>query len=217
MVSMLSVFDGSLEFRWGPDENEPLIVANQIDMMADQLASAELPMLAAREVVVDDMKYRFAAEVDLDFKKWKSRSPRTIKYYEDTGQSYSTILRKNDDLYNAVTDRESYEVTGNDMFINTATWPVYWHILDQGGTAGRGVPIPQRQFVGVSDRAQFMIVDIFDEWMAGNIQIIRPGASGIPMFRGAFGRIAGVAHRGPRRSIARVPLSGIDPDFFRNE
>lgn len=217
LVSSSYVFEGFLEFRWGPHAEEPLFIGNQIEMMANQIADAELPMLAAREVAIEDMDRRFAAEIDLDEVPWKDRSKATTKYYEDTGQSYSTILKRTGDLHSAATSRSSYDIIGNDMFINTSGWPPYWRAQHAGSHVGRGVKLPARSFAGLSERGQFEVLAIFDEWMGGMIDIIRPGATGIPMFRGAFGRIGGVAHRGPRRKIAPVPLGGVDPDFVGDE
>jgi hypothetical protein len=54
--------------------------------------------------------------------------------------------------------------------------------------------------MGVSTVAADEIVDVFDDWIEGFLQVIRPGVTGIPMFRGAFGHIGGKIRMGaPRR------------------
>jgi len=186
---MVEAFQGSLEFRWGPDENEPTLVANNIDLLREGLEDATLPMLAAREIVVGDMEDRFNREVDLDGNPWKPRSAATLKAYERSGASFSTILRKDDHLFNAVTDVDSYQVDGNDMFIDTSSWPVYWHIHDQGGMFKTGVTIPARPFVGISESAQFEIIDVFDQWVNREIRLSM--MRGTLMMRAPSGRLTG--------------------------
>ena len=75
--------------------------------------------------------------------------------------------------------------------IDTSGWPVYWHAHNVGSRVGKGVKLPKRSFAGISTGAQFTIIDIFEDYLVNALQIIRPGVTGIPMFRGAFGRIGG--------------------------
>jgi hypothetical protein len=148
------------------------------------------------------MQDRFDREVDLEGRKWQERNAVYKKWLRTHGYASKTVLRKDDDLYNAVTDHNSYVVEGDNLAIDTSGWPPYWHAQHAGSVVGRGVKLPERSFAGISETAQFEIIDIFDDWLEGNLRLVRPGVTGVSMFRGAFGRIAGkVTDRPPRREI----------------
>lgn len=203
---MWGIFAGSLVFEWGPRRDEPTIIANQIDMIRESLDNLEIPMLASRQIVADDMKNRFDNEVDLNGRKWKKLSPVTRRRKRELGKGDKTILRRYDHLYNAVTDPHSYKVTGNDMLIDTASWPDYWSALHSGESIGRNSILPARPFAGVSEEAQFAIIGVFDEYIDGTLDIFgMTSATGVAMHRGAFGRSAGRIGMGmkfrPRRGI----------------
>lgn len=211
LYSMADAFTGSLEFRWGPHEDEPTIIANKIDSMRNALEDMELPLLVARQIAVDDMEQRFNSETDLEGKKWQERSSVYLKEYHEAGYS-GTILKRDEHLFDAVTNPQTYLIESNDLLIDTSSWPPYWHAHDSGESVGRNSQLPQRSFAGISEPAQFEIIDAFDDWIDNRLQIIRPGVTGIPMWRGAFGHTGGIAGMGmPRKAPVRwgapLPIS----------
>lgn len=199
LESMIGAFTGSLNFRWTAGPARPAIVANKIERLGKDLDDMLFPMVAARQIVMDDIEDRFAREVDLDGQPWKEHSP---KYKENRRGSQK--LRKDDDLYDAVTSPTSYPIVGNSLHVDTSGWPVYWRIHNQGGQAGKGASIPKRSYLGASEAAGFAIIDVFDDWVAGQLRI-NIGITGVAQaFEGTrFGRRIGM-HR-QRSSMASAP------------
>jgi hypothetical protein len=188
--SLLGTFTGQLEFTFGPHKDEPMIIANKLDTIARELNDFTWPLVGARQIAREDMKMRFDSEKDLSMKKWKKRSDAYLKEYRAAGYD-KTILRRNDHLYDAVTNIDSYVVAGNNLYINTASWPSYWEAHDQGYSVGRSSVLPQRQFAGISESAQFDILGIFDHWLLGTLDIVWASETSTAMHRGAFGRFGG--------------------------
>ncbi|HEY1249165.1 MAG TPA: hypothetical protein VGE97_09270 [Nitrososphaera sp.] len=201
-------FIGSIEFRWGPHEDEPMIVGAMFDYMSQGLTEIELPLLVSKEIMIEDVRDRFNRQVDVDEVPWQNLSKKygTWKQFHAPGQKIMQLtvdsprVTRNNELLNALTSRSTYQIFGNQLFVDTDQLPVYWRVHDRGGTVGRGATMPQRSFLGMSEKAKIATVDVFDDWVDRNLQIVRPGKSGIPMFRGAFGRIGG-----PAATMSHIP------------
>jgi phage gpG-like protein len=164
------------------------------------------PMMAvAREFLIEDMQDRFDREVDLNGVPWPPRNPQYLKQLNKTGYKGRKILQKDYHLIEAVTDRDSYKVTAKTLSINTRGWPVYWHAHNVGSTVGRGKKLPKREFLGMSEAIAFDLIEAFDDYVEGWLKVIWPKRStGIPMERGALGRISKRIHASDPSRAASV-------------
>lgn len=208
LESMVGTFVGSMEFRWAAGPESPIVIGNNIQELGVGFDDMLAPMVATRQIAIDDMKQRFDTETDLEGMPWEKWSPN----YRQGG---SQILRKTDDLYDSATSPTTFEVVGNDLFIQTGGLPEYWRIHNQGGEAGKGANIPKRSFLGISEEAGFAVIDIFDDWVARKIDIIIGPATGTAMARGTGGRISGRVGLGRERApIPPVGFGNLSPDEF---
>jgi hypothetical protein len=210
LASFLGIFSGNVTFTFGPHRDEPLIIANKIESLGARLDNWEMPLLGARQILVEDMNTRFRTKKDLSGRAWKQRSQAYKQYLRDRGYTnLNDTMIKDGYLLAAVTDINSYKIVGKDLFIDPSNWPVYWRAHDQGQSVGRATVLPQRQFVGMSEVAQYEVISIFDHWMIGNLDIT-VGASGVAMYRGAFGQFGGKISIGmPHPRITRESVQTI--------
>lgn len=169
LESMIGAFLGSMEFHWAPTNKHPMIVANKIDELSIGLQDMLPPMVAARQITVDDIKQHFEHEEGPDGTKWDEWSERYTK-----NKKPGTKLRRSEteDLYQAVTDESAYHIVGNDLVINTAGFPRYWHVHNVGGKVGNKATLPQREYLGISEAAAFEIINVFDQWVAGEVRLL---------------------------------------------
>jgi phage gpG-like protein len=187
LESMAGVFLGSLEFRWGR-QRSPRVVANKIDKLDAGIRDMLFPMVATRQILMDDINDRFEREVDPDGIPWKKHNDEYTRYLEIKGYP-GTILRKDHALIDWLNEPTTFPIRGNDLFVDTENAPPYWRIHDRGGVAGRGVTMPKRSYLGMSEAAAFNTIDVFDEWIGGLLQIVIGPATGVAMERGELGRI----------------------------
>jgi phage gpG-like protein len=201
----MSNFD-ILEVDW---DNDPIILAAKLEHLADSLdRDLGEPAVAARQVIIDDVREHFEHEQAPSGERWAPWAPT----YAARAQSENIgILRKTEDLYNEVTSAASWPVIGNDVWVNTASWPDYWRVHQQGGlimssqtmirrmtktrSGQKGARdhgrIPARPYVGVSAEAEAKVVTVYDQWLTGELDIISSSATGLAYFRGAKGQIGG--------------------------
>ena len=204
---MSEVFWGdvvSLEVNWDED---PIILSGRFTEAALSLErNLDHPAVAARQIIIDDIKEHFEREEDPSGTTWQPWAPTyaPVAERENIG-----ILRKSEDLYAAVTDITSWPVIGHDIWVNTNAWPDYWRIHQQGGVIGtarmharkiskmrkniegwQGTgKIPQRAYVGISTAADDVIFGVYNFWFEGELRIIYSEMTGTAQFQMPSGRI----------------------------
>lgn len=211
--SAVGAFAGSIEFYW-KQPNDPIVEARNISMLARQLNDLTPVLEGAREIVIADVEAHFHEERGPNGEEWQEWAPSyaPVAARENIGK-----LRRRDSqkLYEAATDHSAYEITENDMFIDTSGFPIYWAIQQYGGLImsgktlirrhtmrRRGEPaasdhgrIPPRPYLGTSAEAAAAIIDLFDNFLTG--EIIRfeenplrgPGAMQPRLRSGRYGKI----------------------------
>lgn len=185
--SLLSVFTDSIEFVW-EQPNDPLVESQRFAALANSLKDLTPVLEASREVVVADVEEHFHEERGPTGESWAEWSP---SYAPVASSKNIGKLRRRDtqDLYEAATDRTSYPIVGNEMFIDTGSFPVYWAIHQYGGLimstgtllrrygmrrrgeakASQHGRIPARPYLGMSEEAEAKVFALFDQFIAGEI------------------------------------------------
>lgn len=204
MSETLSLFTGlgSVSFTWMP---APSIVAADIDAAANKLERIIEPLLLSRNVAQADIREHFDNEESPDGDAWAELSP---DYVERRGSAHP-ILDDTGALKAAATSPGAFQVTGNTLFYDMGAIPDYgmYHQTGYnkkfGGTGAErasfqkflsesgiesGGRVPARPFAGMSEKAMFEILAIFDEWVTGALGIVVSG-SGTAQVRtgGRFG------------------------------
>lgn len=192
LESFVANFAGTLEFFWAPGPESPQIVANKIDTLSESYRDMLMPMVASRQILIDDIQEHFDQEKDPEGIPWPEWSPR----YSKTKKPGTKLRRtETEELYQAVMDTTAYPIVGNDLYINTENFPEYWRIHNQGGDTGRGhkTKIPKRTFLGASEEAGIAMIDVFDDWVGAQLRI-NVGVSGVAQqFNGTkFGQRIGL-------------------------
>lgn len=159
-----------LEFDWHP---EPLVVADDIDLLAEQLDNMSVPLHESMIPVLGAVEQRFEDEGP-GWAEWAEN------YAETAGSTNVGILWKSGDLVEGATSAGSYLVTNHEIIWTGGDAPPYW-IFHQEGT----VKMPARPFIGLDDQAENEIVAIFAAWMDGAVAASRSGG-GIRSSSGRF-------------------------------
>jgi phage gpG-like protein len=205
-----------LSFEWA-QPNDPLLEARSIRELASQLENLTPVLRGAREIVVSDVREHFEAEHSPGGDPWADWSPSyaPVAELKNIGK-----LRRRDtqDLFQAATDRMNYPVLGNDMFIDTTRFPIYWAIQQYGGLIMSGATvvrryskrrrneagasdhgrIPARPYLGMSAEAEMAVIVLFDQFISREIigwienPLRGPGAMQPRMRGGVFGKIPGI-------------------------
>lgn len=190
----------------------------EVEMLeaAAYLDQVWIPLEEAKEVIVQDTKNRFDAEVDLNGIPWEPLNDDYLAWKIAQGKP-ADILKLSTEMYQYVIDPDNYDVAGGQLFFRTAEMPAYG-VYHQTGLAERENPLPQRSFFGLSTKAEAEVTAIFERWADGAIRYVEPPTeirglgltsyTGEPMSlgqlymrgpyghvfeRGAFGRITGRA------------------------
>lgn len=199
----------SVETYWAPD---PILVAKELNQVADNLSSFAPALAASREVIVRDIRSHFEQEEEPGGAKW----PPWSRNYQDYASRHNTggILVQTGSMMRAVTSRRSWQVTGHEVFADTALWEVpnqkgqtnqrwAWHqegrdrshpvqaaneaLLAQSGLGlegeAEGNRLPARPFVGISEDAEFEIFDILDEFVDTSFQVATHPITGVTQRR----------------------------------
>lgn len=189
--SFTGAFEGTITFEWAPD---PLIVAQNIRTMADDLSNMIEPLQAARQIAAQDVQKRFDTKTDPDGKAWEPWAPSYA-----AKPPIGTLLEATGAMRAAAASPAAFDVNefgdGGEVVFTGAGLPEYWiyhqlgasrqqhsvetreFIKQFSGTEPIANELPARPFVGLSEEAELMIVDIFDEWFAGVVSYY-VGASG---------------------------------------
>jgi phage gpG-like protein len=204
----MSNFDwGSIDFLEIEWDVDPRITAAAFTELAEEIdRDLVQPAVAARQVIMDDVREHFEREEAPSGERWAPWAPS----YAPRAQSENIgILRKTEDLYDATQEITSWPIIGNDIWVNTATWPDYWRIHQQGGLimstqtmirrmrrrrakeegASDHGRIPARPYIGLSEDAELVVFGVYDFWFQGKLRIITQRSTGLAQFQMPSGRI----------------------------
>lgn len=147
-----------VKYEWHPDLK---LVARDFGEMADEIGDFRNPMQIAREPALEDMQARFINGGPApDGTPW----PPWSQSYAESGRG-NRLMDLSGDLMTSVTSRENFVVVGNEMLWNSGAAPERWQWHNEGRLNRSSSPLPQREFVGLSDAAMVEIVVIFEEHM----------------------------------------------------
>jgi phage gpG-like protein len=218
MSEYAGIMAEGIEFEWAqPDD--ALITANALDQLANDLRDLTPVLEGAKEIVLTDVENHFHEERGPSGDSWAewSDSYRPVAERNNIGKLRREATQH---LYEAATDRSAYRVDGNDMFIDTSGFPVYWAIQQYGGLimsggtlirrygmrrrneagASQHGRIPARPYLGMSEEAKIATIALFDQWVSGEIigwsenRLRGPGAMQPRMRTGQYGKM-GIARR----------------------
>jgi phage gpG-like protein len=161
-----------LEFEWHP---EPIVVAEDVDLLAAQLNDMSAPLKASMIPVIGAVENRFEEEGP----GWAQWAESYAARAAETNQG--GILWRYGDLVEGATSVDSYLVTDHEIVWTGADAPPYW-IFHQEGTS----KMPARPFIGLDDQAENEIVAIFGAWMDGAIAASRVSGGGLRSSGGQF-------------------------------
>ncbi len=149
-------------YTWEPD---PIVMAENVLEVERGLKNMQMPLRFAAEQTQADIRERFHTETDPDGVKWDDWA----KSYEEAAAGNIGILRQSGDLYEDATSDRAVIVTNDSVFYDTSAIPErgIWHQEgrpDRKTKGGSPNPLPQRQFLGLSNEAQVVIWGAFDDW-----------------------------------------------------
>jgi len=109
----------SVRTQWRPD---PIVIAEELNTAADALTSFAPALAGAREVVLRDIRSNFEGKHDPGGSPWR----RWSWNYRDVGERTNVggLLVQTGNMMRAVLNRLSWQVTGHELFANTAEWRV---------------------------------------------------------------------------------------------
>jgi hypothetical protein len=162
---------------WRPGD-DPLLVAEAIDIAEVDLRRFRRPLELARFQIARDVEENFATQTGPDGAHW----PDWSDSYRERGERENIqLLRKSPSyhkgdetpLYDAATDPDSYIVEshsqsagaygGGAVALVGAALPEYWPVHQEGG----GNAVPARPFLGIGDDDLEGIYGIFDAHVDG--------------------------------------------------
>jgi phage gpG-like protein len=152
-------------FEWNPD---PIVYANSIEHVRLALLDRSRPLVASSQAVQHDIRERFETETDPNGRQWQEWSMA----YEPVAYAYPNegILTQSGALKEAASSSEAVRISNNTVFYRTAMLPHYGLAHDQG-LPGRKSPLPQREFLGMSDVARNVIMGSFVEWFDRSVDL----------------------------------------------
>lgn len=150
----------ALSFTWTPD---PQVYAQRALVMADMLEDMRAPLMAASETVQMDIRERFTTETDPEGNPWE---PWAESYEEYANMHNAGILHQTGALEEVASSSRAVVVRNDTVFYETSHLPHYGLAHDQG-LEDRKNPLPQREFLGMSDEAKGAVFAEFSEWFEG--------------------------------------------------
>lgn len=167
---------------------DPSVFAHAFWEVSDALRDPRIPLLFAAQQTREEIVESFQTQTSPDGESWTDWSDD----YKDVAEGYPNIgmLRRDDDLYRAATDKDSFVINGDTLFYDTSDWPVaksgdsYGWAHQEGAPdrktkGGAPNPLPQRQFVGVSAAGEAAIMGAFTGWFDNSIALYETRFGGV--------------------------------------
>lgn len=138
-VKASKVGGGILTFTWAPS---PMIVAQDYDQAAGYLNNMTPPLMASRQLGIEDVDEHFASESGPDGADWAPWSESYIKSFGGMENAPDSILNLTHDLWGSSVSPQAWPITAREVFFSFAALPDYGIYHQEGATrtsAGRGV------------------------------------------------------------------------------
>lgn len=205
---------GYIEFDWVPEPEE---VAQRLFQAADMLEDRSEPLLYSKQIAQADVRERFDTKTSPEGATW---APWSKSYEPDAlANNVGGILERTGATRAAATSDAAYLITYDSVFFNLGGIPQQGIWNNFGASRGAGIPgwaefkaraesmgmevegsgggnvLPARPFIGISDKAQQAIIQVFDQWFSGIIAFAAGGSGGLRRyhsFRDPLGRFAKV-------------------------
>ena len=177
-----------IDFEWVPD---PMIFSDTILHVKDELSDRTDPLILSSAALAADIRENFEGEHDPEGQAWAPWStqdeffdPVSDKWYKGRkgygdnlppGHS-GKILNRWGELKDKATSVGSFvavsgkTVNDDSLLFDTGFLPPYWVYHQQPEAPNTG-KIPQRRFLGMSGEAEITILEIFDQWVQGILQV----------------------------------------------
>jgi phage gpG-like protein len=184
---------GSITFTWVP---HPSVFQRKIMQVEDDLSNRTAPLLISKSIISADIEENFRGQHDPEGQPWIDWSPSYAKNqvpYLRPSHS-GDILNWQGRLRRAATSEKPFKVSNDSLFYNTGGLPPYWKYHQQpersSGSRFGIIPndpkkpnrtgrdeyvhldqgIPQRRFLGLSEDAELLVLEVFDDWFQGVIE-----------------------------------------------
>lgn len=169
---------GVIEVDFVPSPDE---VADAFLRVASYLDNTTKPLIAARRIAMEDMKFHFDTETAPNGAKWASLDPAYLERKLEEGYP-SDVLRRSGDLEDSATSERAWVIEGDTLFFNTSVLPTdnegrpYWFFHETGRQPRFAEAIrefigeeakdemPARPFIGLGEAAISQVGDVFDLW-----------------------------------------------------
>ena len=183
---------GSVTFEWAPHRDEPLRIARDFNTAADALEDEYKMLVAAREVVVGDVESHFAAgegpggtwpALKLSYYERKKLEGAAIMTDELLPSGEASYLTDTGAGRAVATARESYRIEADGLggTITFDATPPHFMIEHNrgipdrethGGIADGPNPLPQREWMWLSEGAAQGIFHIFEDFVDDAVAIV---------------------------------------------
>ena len=176
----------NVTIHWVPT-NVPGLLSNRFLALDEALSDAALPLQAMGQRMAMHMAERFESQSSPDGVPWTEWSESYAPFAEAHNAG---ILQQGGTLEATASSPDSFLVMDNDVFVNTANWPYYWHWMNEGAPRK---PTPARPFVGMSADEEVEYSEIWFVWI-NQLSTAAMSTSGTMFmrhsYRGAGGRWA---------------------------
>src|SRR5262245_16885624 len=154
-------WEGTIHFDWHPN---PRLVANNLAALASRLNDMKIPLTASRQILAADIRQRFDEKTDPEGLEW---TPWADSYAARAEQeNIDGLMVKTGELRDTASDPSTFAVIDTEMthFVGTIVrkMPKYWIYHQQPD--GPSERLPQRAFIGLSDKAALDVALTFDNW-----------------------------------------------------
>ena len=177
----------ALDFQWLPD---PMIVANQLEGLADYYNDMLPPLAATAAITSREIRKRFATETDPDGTPWKPWAESYAPYAEEHNFG---ILKQTGELMRAAPDESRFLLSSYDVVYSGADLPHYCLAHNEGisrttrshkqraDLVKAGYPemadtsdlkknvLPARPFIGLGEEARFEVLEAWEAWFQAGI------------------------------------------------
>ena len=140
---------GLVEYQWLPD---PIVVANEYELMALRFEQRSEVMHEALQVVIEDVGSQF----DQEGPGWAPWS----EDYADSDQHGPAILDREGALREGAESPGSYEVNREFISWTGAEAPQYWRFHAFGT-----YKMPQRTWIGLTPEGDAKVMAVFAAWL----------------------------------------------------